>query len=124
MRDENLAKEMCDVFAGSSLDEMRECLELWAAEQEVRESQPGLFAEVLAILATHDAAELATMRADYSAEVSTILPGLRDCRCKADFARLVRSQFDWWGLTGGKESAFEAIGRDLVELSYKQDFSF
>ena len=106
-----------DIFEGSNLSDMADLFALDAQEQTLRAEQPERFEAVLSILKRHDPASLATERADYAPEVGTILPLLGDCRCTADFAALLHSQFKWWGLPV-KEEAISAIASELAILIY------
>lgn len=117
MRDENLAEAMLDVFEGSNIDDMKELIELAAAEQRLKEAMPQQFNAVLSIITRHDPSDLITERLDYSAEVSTTLSRLHECHCIADFGRVVREEFHFWGLTG-HEDRFNAIANELAEFHF------
>jgi len=91
------------------------------ARREYWQLQPEMFEAILKILFHHDPIGICdhdTGASQYSIEVNTILPRLKNALSAKDVHQIVHEEFvDWFNATGERSaSKYEAIAKEIWEL--------
>ena len=96
--------------------------EILEERRQLKAKYGGLFDAAAAPLFRYDPVGINydTNAGEYEPEVSTILPGLRDCQLEADVCPIVHEEFeDWFGADAGTQKKYEPIAGELWPLWQK-----